>query len=145
MTFLCLLLGWTCYRLFTDRGKGRAYESSLHKEWIEEKKEIVRFLTDVLNVLNCNVGGISKRISESAEIAEAIQSKAPDLFRQCFGLAHWLHANDQFLVSLYTVAEEGIEQVHQRRVHEMKKNRREEVFNRIYDGARLSAPSIRTN
>ena len=120
MTFFCLWLGRAYYR-------------------------IRRFLTDVLNVLNYNVGGISTRISESAEIAEAIQSKAPDLFRKCFGLAHWLHANDQFLVSLYAVVAEGLDQNHQRRVHEMRKNGREEIFNRIYDGAGFPAPSFRTN
>jgi len=143
MTFLCLLLGWACYRLFTDREKSMEHEASRRKEWMDERKEMDRYLSGVLRVLNSNVGGISKRISESAEIAEAIQSTAPDLFKRCNGLAYWLHANDQFLVSLYSVAAEGIDRDHRRRVHEMKKTGREEVFGRIYEGAGLSAPSLR--
>ncbi len=145
MTFLCLLLGWACYRLFTDREESMKQEDSRRKEWMDEKKEMDRYLSGVLRVLNSNVGGISKRISESAEIAEAIQSQAPDLFKQCDGLAYWLHANDQFLVSLYSVAAEGIDRDHRRRVHEMKTIGREEIFGRIYEGAGLPAPSIRTN
>ena len=119
------------------------HEASRRKEWMEEKKEMDRYLSGVLRVLNSNVGGISKRISESAEIAEAIQSQAPDLFTRCDGLAYWLHANDQFLVNLYASAAEGIDRDHRRRVHEMKKSGRAEVFDRIYESAGLPAPSIR--
>ena len=144
MTLLCVLLGWACYRLFTDREESLKHEAVRHKEWMDEKKEKDRYLSGVLRVLNSNVGGISKRISESAEIAEAIQLQAPDLFKQCDGLAYWLHANDQFLVSLYAVAAEGIDREHRRRVHEMKKTGREEIFGRIYEEAGLPAPSIRT-
>ncbi|MDD4927626.1 MAG: hypothetical protein PHF58_14125 [Methylotenera sp.] len=143
MMFLCLLLGWACYRLITDREKSKQHEASWRKEWMDEKKEVDRYLSGVLRVLNSNVGGISKRISESAEIAEAIQSQAPDLFKRCDGLAYWLHANDQFLVSLYAVAEEGIDCDHRRRVHEMKTTGEREVFGRIYEGAGLSPPSLR--
>lgn len=142
MTLLCLLLGWACYRLFTDREESMKHEESRRKEWMDEKKEMDRYLSGVLRVLNSNVGGISKRISESAEIAEAIQSQTPDLFKQCDGLAYWLHANDQFLVSLYAVAAEGIDREHRRRVHEMKKTGRDNVFGRIYEGAGLPAPRI---
>lgn len=143
VTILCLLLGWTCYRLITDREKSMEHEALRRKEWMEEKKEMDRYLSGVLRVLNSNVGGISKRISESAEIAEAIQSQAPDLFTRCDGLAYWLHANDQFLVSLYASAAEGIDRDHRRRVHEMKETGRAEVFDRIYESAGLPAPSIR--
>lgn len=142
MTLLCLLLGWACYRLFTDREESMKQEDSRRKEWMDEKKEMDRYLSGVLRVLNSNVGGISKRISESAEIAEAIQLQAPDLFKQCDGLAYWLHANDQFLISLYAVAAEGIDREHRRRVHEMKETGRDNVFGRIYEGAGLPAPRI---
>lgn len=144
MTILCLLLGWACYRLLTDREESMKQVASRRKEWMDEKKEMDRYLSGVLRVLNSNVGGISKRISESAEIAEAIQLQAPDLFKQCDGLAYWLHANDQFLISLYAVAAEGIDREHRRRVHEMKTIGREEIFERIYEGAGLPAPAIRT-
>lgn len=142
MTILCLLLGWACYRLITDREKSMEHEASRRKEWMDEKEEMDRYLSGVLRVLNSNVGGISKRISESAEIADAIQSQAPDLFKRCDGLAYWLHANDQFLVNLYASAAEGIDRDHRRRVHEMKEADRTAVFDRIYEGAGLPAPSI---
>lgn len=143
MTLLCVLLGWACYRFFTDREESMKCEAAWHKEWMDEKKEIDRYLSGVLDVLNFNTGGISKRISESAEIAEAIQSIAPDLFKRCPGLAYWLHANDQFLVNLYAVAAEGIDRDHRLRISRMKAAGREAIFNRIYEGAGLPAPSIR--
>ena len=139
---LCLLLGWALYRTFTNMELIRKQEADRREEWIEEKKELDRYLTGVLRVLNTNVGGISKRISESAEIAEVLQAHAPDLFKQCEGLAYWLHANDRFLVSLYAVAAEGIDKGHRRRVHEMKKIDRDEVFERIYVEAGMPAPTI---
>jgi len=40
MTFLCLLLGWACYRLFTDREKSMEHEASRRKEWMDERKEM---------------------------------------------------------------------------------------------------------
>ncbi len=141
-TLLCLLLGWACYRLITEREQVREGDKSRRKEWMDEKQEKDRYLSGVLRVLNTNVGGISKRISESAEIAETIQRHSPDLFKRCDGLAYWLHANDQFLVSLYAVAAEGIDRDHRRRVHEMKKTGREEIFGRVYERAGLPVPPI---
>lgn len=143
MTLLCMLLGVVCYRLVARMEDTERIEAALRKEWMDEKKEVKRFLSDVLRVLNTDVGGVSKRISESAEIAEAIQSIAPDLFKRCPGLAYWLHANDQFLVNLYAVAAEGIERDHRLRISRMKAAGREAIFNRIYEGAGLPAPSIR--
>lgn len=141
-TLICLMLGWACYRLWTTMEQGQKYNNIRLKEWPDEREEKDRYLSGILRVLNANTGGISKRISESAEIAEAIYSFSPDLFRQCKGLAYWLHANDQFLTSLYAIAAEGIDRDHRQRVHEMKKTGRAEVFGRIYESAGLSVPSV---
>ncbi len=143
LTILCSLLGMACYRLISNREKLMKQEESRRKELMDEMKEMDRYLSGVLRVLNSSTGGISKRISESAEIAEAIQSQAPDLFKQCPGLAYWLHANDQFLVSLCSVAVEGVDRHHQQRIDEMKNAGREKIFDRIYETAGLPAPLIR--
>lgn len=140
MTILCLLMGWACFRLFTARESALKWDESRRKEWMEEKKEQDRYLGGVLRVLNANIGGISKRISESAEIANAIQSYCPDLFKQCDGLAYWLHANDQFLVNLYAIAAEGLDRDHRQRIHQMKKDGRGEVFWQIFENAGLTPP-----
>lgn len=142
LTMLCMLLGWACYRLSIDMKKAKLREASRRKEWLDEKNEVDRYLSGVLRVLKSNVGGIRKRICESAESAEELESKAPDLFRQCDGLANWLHANDQFLVSLYALAAEGIDREHQRRVDAIEKTGRGEVFYRIYEAAGLPSPSV---
>lgn len=139
---LCLALGLLCYRLFTTLESSGARRAAQEREWMQKQKEIDRYLSGILRVLNNNVGGISKRLSESAEIADTIHSNAPGLITQSQGLVYWLHANDQFLLSLYAAAAEGIDRHHQRRVAEMKKCGRQEVFGRIYESAGLPVPSL---
>lgn len=141
-TLLCLLLGMAFYRSWTAGNASYKHYESQHKEWMEEREHITRYLHGVTRVLNTHVGGISKRLSESAEIAEAIQRRSPELFKQCDGLAYWLHANDQFLNALYSVAAEAIDKDHRRRIHYMRKEGRGEVFKRIYEGAELPLPPV---
>ena len=138
---LCVLLGVACYRLGEDRDHARdTFQERMH-EWRTEKAEVDRVLAQIVRVLNSHTGGISKRISESAEIAEAIQQDAPDLFKKNAGLAYWLHANDQFFGSLYAAAAEVIDQYHCHRVHEMIESDRADIFDRIYEEAGLPAPN----
>ncbi len=151
-TFLIAALGATtllALLLIVAIARSDNSHANARKEWLEERREVAthiqdieRYIQGVVRVLNTNVGGISKRISESAEIAEAIQAHAPDLFKQCDGLAYWLHANDQFLVSLYAAAEDRIEHDHRWRLHVMKEEGRDEVFYQIYDSAGLRPPLI---
>ncbi len=140
MTLLCLLLGWACYRLWITMERGRKYNEDRLKEWMDERKEKDRYLSGILRVLNADTGGISKRIDENAEIADAILLYSPDLFKRCDGLAHWLHANNQFLIRLYAMAAEGIDRDHRQRVHEMKKIGRAEIYGRVYERAGLPVP-----
>ena len=44
MTILCLLLGWACYRLITEREQSMEHEASRRKERMEEKKEMDSYL-----------------------------------------------------------------------------------------------------
>lgn len=44
---------------------------------LEERNRIANNLHDVMRVLNAKAGGISKRLYESTEIAEAIEPNAP--------------------------------------------------------------------
>lgn len=137
-TLLCVALGRAWYLLVAARERSREYDEGRRKEWMAEREQMQRYLSGVTRVLNSNVGGISKRISESVEIAETINRQSPELFRQCDGLAYWLHANDQFLNALYDVAAEAIERDHRHRVHDTRKEGSGEVFNRIYESAGLA-------
>lgn len=141
MAIVCLLLGWICYHLIMSREATRETHARRLEELINQNKEKDRYLTDVLRVLNSKVGGISMRINDSLEIAETIYLHVPDLFKRCKGLAYWLHANDQFLVNLYATAADGVDKDHRRRIHELRESNRSAVFDRIYEGAGLPAPS----
>jgi len=113
-TSLCLLLGWAYYRLFAKHYYSEARRKEQELNLMIENEEQAKYLRGILQVLNTDVGGIRKRINESAEIVDAIATHAPDLFDQCKGLAFWLHANDQFLVDLQAAAGEGIDRPHDR-------------------------------
>ena len=140
MTILCLLLGLAYLRLYQRLISTREFDANRRKDLIEEMNKMRRYISGVHYVLNTNVGGIGKRLSESAEIAEAIQLHAPDLFKQCEGLAYWLHANDQFLANLSESAAEGIWGEKRCRINEMNQAGRADIFNRIYEGANLIPP-----
>jgi hypothetical protein len=136
-TLLCLMFGRVCYMLVTAREQSWQYEKEQRRQWMDEREQMRRYLSEVTHVLNANVGGISKRITESVEIADAIYRQSPDLFKSCDGLAYWLHANDQFLNALYNAAAEGIDPDHRRRVHEIRKDGRRGILSRIYESAGL--------
>lgn len=132
---LCLILGLACHRLIIQLQRELGSTKSLYKLWYDEMTAKARHQDDlhgVLLVLNDYLGGISQRISYSAKIADAIQTNAPELFKQCDDLAHWLFTNDQFLLKL--AAATGLDRDHQRRLDEMNEAGREDVFTRIYGG-----------
>ncbi|MGF6440196.1 hypothetical protein [Paraburkholderia youngii] len=138
MTLLCIVLGryyWALAQSVEARRKG---EKELHDEWLAERMHWRGCVSRVASVLDTNVGGIGKRVSESVEIAEALQKHAPEVFKANRGLAYWLHANDQFLHALYDATAEHVDPVQRRRVHEVRKNARpNELFIRIYEEAGL--------
>jgi hypothetical protein len=136
------LLAWILCRFIVRREKDSEYAKIQRQNLLEERERITSNLHDVMRVLNAKAGGISKRIYESTEIAEAIEQNAPELFKQCFGLVHWLHANDQFLKSLYSVTAPELDVDHFRRHHYMQDYGRDEVFERIYVLAGLPFPGI---
>ncbi len=137
MLLLCL---WAYSRSISAREYERKSQKAWEMELMREKKAVEHSLSGVLDVMRSNVGGIGKRISESAQIAEAIQSNAPELFKRCPSLAYWLHANDQFLVSLYANAPDCLDSDQRRLVDEIEKAGRAEVFDRIYASAGLRPP-----
>lgn len=141
-TLNCVLLGLACYRLVLAHERSLEHEASMRKALTDERDRMSRFESDVLRVLNNHTGGISKRMSESLEIAEAIHLHSPELFKRCEGLAYWLHANDQFLAALYAVAAERIDREHRRRINDMRQGWQGDVFRRIYEGAALPPPPV---
>lgn len=139
---MCIVLALLCYYLLAKMDRNLKFQEYLWKQEHAERAEKDQYLSGVPAVLNTNVGGISKRISESAEVAEALHMHAPEVFRKCSGLAYWLHANDEFLSRLYAKAANGISHDHQWRIAEWEKSGRDEVFRRIYKSAGLTVPSF---
>jgi len=142
---LCLLLGWICCRLWRTNQRNQAYYEARLKELTEESTRRGHYLTSILGVLNRTTGGICKRISENIEVAEAIQTNAPDLFKKCDGLAYWLHAHDQFFGYLYATVADGIDPDHRMRIEEMYETGHGTIYERIYQAAGLPYPPIPAN
>ena len=142
---LCLLLGLICRHLWRTNQRNQSYYEARLKELTEESARRGHYLTNLLGVLNRTTGGIVKRISENIEVAEAIQTNAPDLFKKCDGLAYWLHAHDQFFGYLYAAAADGINPDQRMRIEEMYETSDGTIYERIYQAAGLPYPPIPAN
>lgn len=144
MTLLCLALIFALNRTITIHDASiegyREREAYINNEWLSAQ----RFNSGITRILNNYTGGISKRLSESREIATAIHQEAPDLFRKSEGLLYCLHANDQFLSQLYSVGAEGIDKDHRNRVLEQQEHDREAIFFKAYESAGLQPPANST-
>ena len=96
LALVIVLLAYALKRTFF------AYKSALAYS-IDRARE-ARFYQDrfkaVLAVVEDCAGGVEKRISEHAEIVDAIKSWTPGLLEEEPGLKHWLGANDQFYRAL---------------------------------------------
>lgn len=97
-------------------------------------------LSEIIRVLNTNEGGISKRLSESIEITEAICQGTPDAFKKEFGLAYWLHANDQFLVKLASVSNDLLDQLVSDGIERNLAKDRDNLFAQAYAAAGVQDP-----
>lgn len=137
MLLLCL---WAYSRSISAREYERKSQKAWEMELMREKKAVEHSLSGVLDVMRSSMGGIDKRISENIQIADAIQSNAPELFKRCPGVAYWLHANDQFLRSLYDAAPDCLPSERRHLFDEIEKAGRAEVFDRIYASAALRPP-----
>lgn len=140
LSFLSLFLGWFCFRLLQAQKSEKEFQLERRAKLADEMEVTKRYLSSIFCVLNSHVGGITKRLSESSLIAEAIYTNAPELFTKCGGLAYWLHANDQFLAELYAVSAVGIGIDHRRDICDQEMTGREKIFMQIYEMAGLLAP-----
>lgn len=140
---LCIALGYGCWHLCAvlDLYRIQAAEERKHCQKVLREKD--EFLGGILAVLRRGEGGIAQRLSESVEIAETIHARAPELLDHCASLAHWLHANDQFLEDLFVAAAKQIDDEQSRRVWNMKCSDRKFIFRRIYERAGVSITDIR--
>lgn len=94
----------------------------------------------IIQILNDGADGIGKRIADSESVVRAIDEYYPNAFKECKGLLQWLHANDHFLYSLYDSAADRIDPQQKKRVGEMRKKGRDEIFDRIYDRVQIPVP-----
>lgn len=137
---VCVGLAWLCWKLIKDLSGVQARHKQRVEELSTELADALDYQQEVAAVLDSYVGGISKRISESAAIAEVIYARSPQTFQVDRGLAYWMHANHQFLHRLYAVSVRHIDGGHRRRVHEVRNTGRDGIFKRIYTNAGLPAP-----
>lgn len=99
------------------------------------------FQSEVAHVLQHCTGGLVKRLNESSQIVHSIQNSAPELFKNDSSLLYCLHANDQFLARLYSVAGDCIES----EVGPQDEQVRGAVFIDAYESAGLAVPPFATN
>ncbi|PSL90771.1 hypothetical protein [Pseudomonas sp. R9.37] len=99
------------------------------------------FQSEVTHVLQHCTGGIVKRLNESSQIVHSIQSSAPELFQKNSSLLYCLHANDQFLARLYSVAGDCLESD----VAPQDEQTRGAVFIDAYESAGLAVPPFATH
>lgn len=96
-------------------------------------------LNSVLQPLSYSAGGLSKRMSESIEIAQTIQQHAPQLFKQHPSLAYTLHANDQFFQQVYESVSNDLGSDARAHIEALRKE--EDIFQRIYADAGIVPPA----
>lgn len=140
MTVVCLVFGRTLYRVIQHTEDSRKYEKQRQEEIDAEFSDTRRYVSGITRTLNQYTGGISKRICESEQILKTLQRLDPDLFLKEDGLLYWLHANDQFLMQLASVAAEGIDRDHRRLIHEEIQFGRETTFLQAYEKSGLPPP-----
>lgn len=142
MTFLCVVLGWTCYRFYVRGAIRKADQSEWRLIEMKDKECAERYLRGMQEVMNRTVGGITYNISHNIQVAEALYAHAPEVFKKNTSLAYNLHALDQFLVSLRAAGGDGLDDQHMKWVIEWQSSGPNEIFSRIYAGAGLPPPPI---
>lgn len=120
----------------------RTHLETPNMEVLRRLDEAERYAASFVDIMNQGVGGIGKRLAESLEIAEELQSRDPALFKEIEGLAYWLHANDQFLEQLYTASSPWLHSEQRRRAEGLKVINRQAVFTNIYVEAGLPITSF---
>lgn len=98
-------------------------------------------LAAINEVLDYFAGGITKRISESEEIASSLKYNAPDGFQLTPPVLYSLYANDQFMLELYRAAGHPADSSHKAFCQEQKRLRYES-FLALFEKANLSPPPM---
>lgn len=99
-------------------------------------------LTHIREAVESTAGGIGKRVWENIEITESINSRSPELFKQCPSLVYDLHATDQFLNALCDAMANGLHPT-QKELVERQKTERAALFIHLYDKFDLAQPQAR--
>lgn len=138
LLFMSALFAYAYWRLAESTARSRKINAALREEWQAERSLLLQQLGDLHEVLNKSVGGLSYRVKESVQIAQALQSKAPHVFKECWGLAHWLHASDQFFHALADAAGTSLNEDQLRRLENHRQPGDGDIFQDIYASAGLA-------
>lgn len=139
-TLISLVLGLMLYKAMRNAEIDHENQRVL-RLMIEDGHQNSRdFAQGITHVLNGYTGGISKRLTESEQIVNVLLRSAPELFIQNPELIYCLHANDQFLMRLYSVASEDVGRLHCHSFDFEPKEGRDSDFFKIYELSGLHPP-----
>lgn len=131
---------WVIYKLAEKLQAAEVSKNNYVLQLQEEIQHLKKANAAIIDTLNDCAGGISKRLNESVEIGLAIAQIAPSALRTNKCLVYCLHANDQFLLKLHSLAEHQLDSRHRREVKNRLNGGRDRVFNQLYELAGALRP-----
>lgn len=140
MTAACVVLALVNRRLWAMAESDRENHRSQLMYLEDACRQSQRFQTEIAKIMRHYTGGIIKRLRESREVAQSIQTNAPELFKKDSSLLYCLHANDQFLARLYGAAGDCIDGEYGRQFRGEDEDARVAVFFEAYESAGLPVP-----
>lgn len=136
LAVLSIVLAIFVYLLRKEMSRERQrYESEI-EYLVDACQQAQLFQSEIGHVLQHCTGGIVKRLNESSQIAHSILANEPGLLIKDSSLLYCLHANDQFLERLYTVARDCTEIEPSQQVDKARAS----IFFDAYKSAGLPAP-----
>lgn len=143
LALVCAILAMAYFRLLKKVDAQRETYKERIRLITDEYEAMGGTLSGIAEVVNTSVGGLSKRLSESVEIAETLFRIDPSIFEQDRGLMYWLHANDQFLEQLAEACTEITDPLQRHFIDRATANGRTGIFFRIYEAADVPPPIVR--
>ncbi|MBK1902039.1 MULTISPECIES: hypothetical protein [Burkholderia] len=105
-----------CYRRWIQHHKVQDQESKAALEVLQRR--FFRLAT----VIDSYAGGISTRLSESANVVATLHSRNPAFFLELPDLGHWLDANDKYLSALSDASSDWLDPRHREKVHRVQES-----------------------
>lgn len=139
-TLISLGLGLMLYKAIRNAEMDHETQKELRKLIEDDHQKSRDFAQGITHVFNGYTGGISKRLTESEQIVNVLLRSAPELFIQNPELIYCLHANDQFLMRLYSVASADVGRLQCHSFDFETKEGRDSDFFKVYEISGLHPP-----